>query len=201
MQGRRDLVIAMSVAEVFLLLLFVVWIASRAQAGVIDVPGLQRQVAALSKQVDALRKENAEAMAWKEAYRRFLEGMGYAIPATPSEQPVPINTGSGGNGGKDWPACDVGGNRLLQAGVIGGELRIRFLRGVRSLGVNSGASLSGESAESVLRQIEALQISSHCRYHYRLEFASDSDYRVGKQRLERVFYPDGEIQLAEATPQ
>ena len=192
MQGRRDLVLAMTLAEVFLLLLFVVWIASRAQAGEIDLPGLQRKIASLDEQVKQFKKDNEELKAWKVAYERFITGLGYELPKTPDGA---VLLPGGGNGGKDWPACEPGRNRLLQGGVISGELRIRFLREFSPSGIQAGSELQGVSAEDTLAKVEGFQIRSHCRFHYRLEFVSNSDYRLGRQRMERVFYPDGELQL------
>lgn len=194
MRNRRDLVMAMSVAEIFLLLLFVIWITSQAKEGPIDIEGLQARLAALEKDVESQKVELADLREWKEAYEAFIESLGQEKPKTKQEL-RDRTTRNLGKGGDDLPRCSPGANRLLVARVTDGITQLRIVNEYPSFPFQNGQVIEGDAVSQVILAASRIQQQNHCRFHYRLEYASPDDYLFGHKQFGSVFYPDGEIEI------
>lgn len=195
MRNRRDLVMAMSVAEIFLLLLFVIWITSQAKAGPIDVAGLQDRIAALERDLASQKVEIADLRAWKDAYEKFIESLGQDKPKTIQELRDRTAKNLVGRGGDDLPKCSPGANRLLVASVIDGVTQLRVVNEYPSFPYHAGQVVEGQAVNEVMAAANRIQSDNHCRFHYRLEYGSPADYLAGHKQFGSVFYPDGEIEL------
>jgi hypothetical protein len=184
---------AMSVAEVFLLLLFIVWLSSQAKQGPLDLTDLQAQIAALTAKVEAQDNAIRDLKEWKEAYEAFIESLGQPKPK--SVQELRERTMRIGSGGDDLPRCSPNANRLLTAEVVDGMTRVRIVNDHATFPYHAGQVIEGDEINQVIAAASRIQDSNKCRFHYRLEFSSASDYLFGRKRFGIVFYPDGEIQL------
>lgn len=193
MQKRRDLVMAMTVAEVFLLLLFVVWVSSQAKEGPLDIEALQDKIATLEDTVARHEATIRDLEDWKSAYEAFIESLGQPKPKTVTE--LRERTKRNGNGGDDLPKCSPSGNRLITVRVTDGISHVRIVNDYATFPYHVGQMIEGEEINDVLSAAIRIQETNNCRFHYRLEFSSADDYLLGRRRFGTVFYPDGEIQL------
>lgn len=184
---------AMSVAEIFLLLLFVIWITSQAKAGPLDVAGLQERIAALERDLASQKAEIADLREWKEAYEAFIESLGQEKPKTIQELRDRTRKNQVGKGGDDLPRCSPGANRLLVARIADGNIQLRIVNGYPSFPFPVGQIIEGDSVNEVIAAASRIQEQNHCRFHYRLEYGSPADYLSGHKQFGSVFYPDGEV--------
>jgi hypothetical protein len=195
MRHRRDLVMAMSVAEIFLLLLFVIWVTSQAKEGPLDIEQLQDKVTKLEATVKIHEETIRDLEAWKSAYEAFIESLGQPKPKTVKELIERTERNGNGNGGDDLPKCSPSGNRLITARVTDGVSRITIVNDYATFPYRVGQVFEGDEINQVILAAVRIQDANRCRFHYRLEFASASDYLLGRRRFGTVFYPDGEIQV------
>ena len=182
----------------FLLLLFVVWIASVAPVGPIDPLELQRRINQLEQQVEKQQGQLKELEGWKSEYEAFIRSLGIPVPTTLNELRARTarNNAPQNRGGKDLPPCAPTANRLLGAGVVNGEVQIQFLAEFPPLPYRRGQVLVGDDVGLAISAIVAYQNQNDCRFHYRLDYSADSDYRLGAQRFGPMFYPDGDLRIS-----
>ena len=215
---RTDLVIGMTLAELFLLILFVVWYSHGPGAGPNweqIAANRQREIETLTSQLDADKGRIAELEKIEDFWRR---NFGVSPPSTVEQVIDALKTQEGQRVRTEllrgFPRCDQGDNTLLEAALQNGhtELRIRQSIGSESLqqwaystGVtlpSVGAALTGDEAvETFLSTLErfyshAKAMSRPCRFDYRLRWTTDADYRIGRERLERYLYPAGIVAAA-----
>jgi hypothetical protein len=195
-RSHRDLVLAMSVAEIFLLLLFVVWIASQAQAGPLDIEQLKKQVAKLQKESEEHQSQIQNLLAWKSAYEAFIVSLGQPVPKS-IEDVLQRTKQNATRGGNDFPPCSEKTNRVMAVRVANGAVQLRVLGSVSALPFADGQIIEGNDVDVAVKAVTAYQNANSCRFSYRFEFGSDADYRSGRQRFDRIFYPGGEAQVSE----
>lgn len=76
-----------------------------------------------------------------------------------------------------------------------GEAELRVLLAHPAFPFAVGQKMRGGDVDEALAMIGSYQNANECRFTYRFEYSSDSDYRRGRQRFDRVFYPGGEVEL------
>ena len=194
-KARRELVLSMTLAELFLLLMMLVWVASRPGAISLCETELNRcsdERKTLKLRVEALTSQLADREWRLKFWRDRYPGITEPPPGT-----VPEPTGSGG---KDKKPC-TSDNVLVQASVINGQTRVQFLsssmdsiQGLVAAGspglLERGTSLaSQEDIQRLLAAVEAHSQRNDCRFHYRLDYSTNDDYFVGRTGFEPPFYP------------
>ena len=213
---RTDLVIGMTLGELFLLILFVVWYSHGPGAGPNwkqIAADQRREIEALRSQLDANKARIAELEKIEDLWQR---NFGISPPTTlqqltdalktPQGQPVRTELLRG------FPRCDQNDNTLIEAALQNGQTELRIREPIASLhdwgqsaGVklpSAGAVLRGDlAAETFLFNLGRFYshekaISKPCRFDYRLYWTTDADYRIGRERLERYLYPAGIIASA-----
>ena len=193
MRSRRDLVLAMSVGEIFLLLLFVVWVSSKVTEGPLDRDGLKNRVTELENQVQLLTEEVLDLRVWKKEYEAFLVSLGHKIPATLADLREKIRaTGSGRGPGP----CVAVKNRLLVITVSGGIRTLSFLKDFHNH--KAGEVVDGDALATVIDEINRYQLNKSCRFNYRFDYATYEDYHDGREYFDRFFLLDGSRDLRTA---
>lgn len=212
---RTDLVIGMTLAELFLLILFVVWYSHGPGAGK-DWKQIaaeqQQQIDRLTSQVALDQTKIAELERIENFWRINFStspptSVQQVTDALKSQRGAPIRADLL----RGFPKCGQDDNTLVEAALQNGrtELRIREPIGSASLkewaaatGVKlplSGTVLAGDPATNDFLAVlqayyaHANAASKPCRFDYRLRWTTDTDYRIGRERLERYLYPAGLI--------
>lgn len=208
---RTDLVINMTLAEIFLLLLFVVWYGHTPIMG----PG---EIARLKEQVDRLEKENqtlknnlrdakdeiSDLKQRLEWWRRVFPTIDTTIEGKGTPEEVRSDAGRG------FRRCqDI--NVLIRASVIRGQQSMVWItespqltQWITSTGRDHprfGVRLTDpKEIDSFLSLISDYyhyrkEIGIECRFDYQLTYATKEDYYDGRERFEKFFYPSGIKQL------
>ncbi|SRR6266568_1464295 len=212
----RDLVMSMTLAEIFILLVLVLWWGSALEAQgdgspTVAIAVLNGQLADLRAEHDKLRadrdranRELEEALGRLEAVRAMLGARDTSLRAfgegLGSQLAVAKETGKRGR-----PKC-VDANTLIQVNADG-TLTATLVTGdaktlaeLRTLGANTGdrdSVLDRSDLERLLGAVsEYYRHHNDCRFDYRLQYRSTADYHDARQWLERVFYPERVVRLA-----
>jgi hypothetical protein len=192
---RTDLVISMTLAELFLMLVFVVWYGFTPEAvdnaARIDrLVQLERELAdakvKLAKNEETIRDISKRLEWWRSWYPEQVPYEGKAM-------------GSGGLPGRGFPKCDLTGNVVAEGSVRDGAVAMRVVARPDALakwfsGSGAGypaigASFTGlQAVNSFLNRIGAYNLANPCRWDYRLAYVTDGDYKLGRETFEGVFY-------------
>jgi hypothetical protein len=198
----RDLVLSMTLAEIFLLLLFVVWWSSYLPA--VEVNGVPLTVLEMQARLETLTADNDRLSRDNRILRQLL-GIGPDVPTEKLEAAVKDAIDRFRRG---HPRCEES-NVLVHVTLIGGAARLKFLQsvadvvGALSPGTRRRAAAQAELVDAEVDEVLAATSRVYrarraagrdCRFDYRLSYASDSDYREGRERFERVFYAAGGIE-------
>jgi hypothetical protein len=194
----------MTLAEIFLLILFVIW------HGYSNILGNPDENALLKEQLNRLQNENAGiSKELKQAQNEIAdlqrrldwwrEWTGIENPpSTPQEVKVLKEKLCRSN-----PKCEEN-NVLIQATVVKGQISMELL--AQSLRLSEWFSNKGYPLPKVNVNITDLNIiktfldrvrdfnsntNDECRFDYRLTYGSKEDYYDGRELFERYFYPAG----------
>jgi hypothetical protein len=207
---RTDLVISMTLAETFLLLLFVVWFGYTAIWRYDPLALLKEKINRLETENQALRKDFQQAKAqiadlqwrlnwWHSVFpgRTEVEG-----PGGPADAKLICQEAC-----RSYPSCELGNNVLVQASVLRGRLSMSLvwlppkLSGwLRSSGHTiPGTGVAIEDGTAIRGFLEAVRAyyrsapsgGRECRFDYRLSYQSKEDYFDGREMFEAYFYPAG----------
>jgi hypothetical protein len=200
----------MTLAEVFLLLMFVAWYgvaAATSEPGI--VRELQLTVERLTKDLKVAREATAKAQKLEETnryLREILDAVGRYIGA-----PVPTSVGEI----KKWleehdksvaqaakrgsPPCSMTNNIVGVARVKTGDVELQLSQAFPQFGqgLEADAILRADQLRSFFGNVLAFydrqkQRGNDCRFDYRLEWVTDADYRSGREQFEQpYFYPAG----------
>jgi len=195
LRNRRELVLAMTVAEIFLLLLFVVWSTTAVPQGGIDVSGLNERVERLTKENEELREQSEIRGRLIQALTNLLRMIGRRPPDSEAElenwveRETQLANGSGGRG---LPACIASDNVALlvraRDGVLTVTVRTKFFsEGASSFGM--ATELVGDELERFRRAVIEKQESDRCRFQYDAEYKTASDLGVVIETFDRWMYP------------
>ncbi len=180
-EHRQDLIIGMTLAEVFLLALLVGWLGTRHEVRVntISLAELRRENAELEANLQKAESDRDEN---KKLYEELLKSIGGIDPRTGEV----IRFG-------EKPKCDVQDNVLIKATMRQGIGTVRLLRQFESLGAR--LTLSEAEMGAFLRRVRDVSDKTKiipdrpgCRWQYLMDWETDADYRAGRQLFEDAFY-------------
>lgn len=196
----------MTLAEIFLLLLLVVWWASRLESDVEGADSPSVAIANLRSENAALKKNLAELQQRVEELMDDNKALMQMFGVDP-EKWVRDRSGAAEDAKqairRGRPRCEAD-NVLAEVAVLDGRVTMQVFSGssiapyvppdFRS-SLTAG-NLSGPAIEQTLAGVRAyyqdrLARNSDCRFDYRLVYLSDTDYRHGRERFEAFFYPAG----------
>ena len=205
---RTDLIIGMTLAEVFLLILFVVWYSQGAGSG----PDWKHIAELRQQQIEKLQSDLLQAkhdVAELERIRNWWRSnFGIDPPASSAEFEAVRNTPAGQKFKQElargFPKCEDN-NVLANVSMLNGVIRldvsgsptklIEWSRGVGTKIPKPGDVLSDREAVDNFLQIVARyyehvrQVNQNCRFDYKLRYVTDRDYREGRETFEKLFYP------------
>lgn len=204
---RTELVISMTLAEIFLLILFVIWYGYGMDRGKLDdyallkaqLTRLQDENERISKELEQTQNEKADLQKRLDLWRKLTS---FDNPPSSSEF-------------EEWkkeicrsnPECEKNNNILVQASVVRGQISMKLL--VQSPRLSEWFSNKGyplprvnanitdlNTIKTFLDRVRAFNSSTNvkgreCRFDYRLTYGSKEDYYDGRELFERYFYPAG----------
>jgi hypothetical protein len=210
---KTDLIIGMTLAEIFLLLLFVVWYSQGAGSGPEwkkIAESRQLEVASLKAALSKAQQDVAKLERIREFWR---SNFGVDPPASAAELADFGRTPAGKKFGEElargYPKCEDN-NVLTDVSMLDGAVNLtvttsaRFSAWSRNAAVNiprQGQVLTDrQEIAAFLRSValfyESARIAqSNCRFDYRLRYATDHDYHEGRQTFEVLFYPASIVEV------
>jgi cell division septum initiation protein DivIVA len=204
--SRGDLVISMTLAETFLLLVFMVWYSVRPKIPAeppTSVEVLKKENQDLKQRIYALETELTDIQQRLEWWRKRFDQ-----PVPGSEEELKKLMFEAGRG---KPKCQEQ-NVLLDVSLINGTATAKVLvdspalRGsllAQHIDIHAGAIVSKASEiDAVLREVRAFRKvpgqDGDCRFDYHFTYATFEDYYTGRERFEKYFYSAGRQRLAQA---
>ena len=210
---RTDLVISMTLAEMFLLLLFVVWYSvtrsasdSRPEMWKALAEERQQKVQQLQNQ---LVEKDGKIAELEIKIKWWRENFNADLPQSTKDLETILKSPKGkevlSDIGRGYPRCD-NQNVLIHASVVRGTMSIELLTKSPQLiewSAKSGVAippprtiLSGsDQVRSFLSTVDVFYTSrlggSRCRFDYSLTYETKEDYYDGRETFERSFYPAG----------
>jgi hypothetical protein len=202
-----DLVIAMTLAELFLLMLFIVWSGS-----VEGLQGDQLDWKSVAEERDHRIKEIEEELARQRTQIADLERrlafwrtyFGVDAPRTVNEL-IAILQGPKGKpiieaAGRGFARCEEN-NALVHVYVVNGTVRMEIISNSarlhqwgqgRHVGISAGDTLidwlAVRNYVGVIRQFYDAQ-AVPCRFDYQMTYGTKEDYYDARVELESAFYP------------
>jgi hypothetical protein len=196
---KGELIISMTLAETFLLLVFMIWYSIRPK--VPPVPPTPPEVIMaenerLKKENLALKSELADIHERLEWWRKHFD---QPVPGSPEElKRFLFEVGRG------RPKCQED-NVLVEVALINGTTTLRILANNPSLrealvaeqiDIRPGATITAAAEiEALLREVRAFRKGpgreGECRFDYRFTYATVEDYYQGRERFEQYFYTAG----------
>lgn len=194
---RNDLIIGMTLAEIFLLLLFVVWYGTKPRPLIVpDTAVLKDENQKLSSELARNAIEMAELRQQLEQWHRLT---GFKNPPSPEA----LDDWRGG-AGRSYGRCEEN-NVLVKVSVVEGSMSLRWLQtspklskwltesrlpnpsiGVRITDRHAINSLLGEIRDYYRHEKAA---GTPCRFDYDMTYATKEDYFDGRELFEPYFYP------------
>jgi hypothetical protein len=211
--SRGDVVIGMTLAEVFLLLLVVGWYGARLESEATKKPGDARPALVSTKEferAERLRLEAEGKLARKtrdyEQLERILSWIAQTagLPKTiqslddakKAVEVIRVNAKRG------KAACDLE-NVLVDVNAQSGVLTATTRRALTFGSHNHvrGEQLDQDRIDSFLRDVDAFyaleksESGKDCVFDFTLTWRTDADYRKARELFEQHFYPAGIRQL------
>jgi len=203
---RSDLVISMTLAEIFLLLMFVIWF------GYSTILGNPDENALLKEQLNRLQNENERLSIELKQAKNAIDDLqrrldiwrnltGFDDPPSSTKFQEWVKEACRSN-----PKCEEN-NVLVHATVVKGQISMELL--TQSLRLSEWFKNKGYALPKVNVNITDLNIiktfldrvrdfnsstnveGTECRFDYRLTYGSKEDYYDGRELFERYFYPAG----------
>lgn len=201
---RTDLVINMTLAEIFLLLLFLVWYWHTPIMGPGEIARLKEQVKRLESENNTLKQNLREAMDEISGLKQRLDWWRQVSPLIVD---LEINTPpeiARKEFGRGFRKCQDN-NVLIHASVIRGQqsmiwisdspqLTQWILKIGRPLPKFNVRITDPKEIDSFLVLIRGYyqyrkKIGIECRFDYQLTYETKEDYYDGRERFEKLFYP------------
>ena len=204
-----DLVLSMTLAEIFLLLLFLVWlgdVAARSGGLPVDPTALKiendRLKAENGQLSDEVRRLKADLDQLRLIVDAFRKTLGISEPITSPEQVPGAVQQAADAARRGAPRC-AADNLFARVLVRDGEITLTVVApaqvvadvaAVTRTSFRTGQALtSTDDIETVLRAVASYAGVKSCRFDYALTYATKADYYDGRQRFERgrLFYAAG----------
>lgn len=201
---RTDLVINMTLAETFLLLLFVVWYGHTRIENPDPSAHLKERIASLEKDNERLKGELKQAHDRIADLKRRLDWWRDVFPGVDEFTSPGVARQQASRGHRK---CDEQNNVLVHASVVRGQFSVEWLTENPKLSKwladsgrprpKSGARITDWSTiQALLAGVRDYYSSAkvnetECRFDYRLTYGSKEDYYDGRELFERYFYPAG----------
>lgn len=210
---RNDLIIGMTLAEVFLLLLIVGWYGSRLESEAAGgTPGTPAEVLQkkLNEANEALKREEQEHQQLEskvQELERTLDWLGEHLQSSsrpirdiPSATAAVASYTAGLKRGK--PICETV-NVLIQVVADEDKQTVMILQplAVGDAAFTAGQTLTGkQDVDGFLQTVqkyyaERREAGQDCAFDFKLDWRTDHDYRVAKKMFDPYFYPAGDRQL------
>jgi hypothetical protein len=194
----RPAVLAMTIAEVFLLLMFVVWLAGTVDSA--NGPGTLDAVV-LKQKLEEREKELAKALATAkdqdatiQALRRMLNSPSVSIGDLTSAFTAKMNEAKRG---KRTCASDnvlvsvEATNGVMTASLVTHDaVALKWFRG-RLGDVPLGLPIDETLWPQLFEATRAWYQAQDCRFDYRLVYKSSEDYHAAREQFEALYYPAG----------
>jgi hypothetical protein len=195
--NASDLVIGMTLAELFLFVLLVTWwsISVPVKAGgispTITIANLQSENQTLKQENGQLRAQVKDLENRVEALRLMLNAQGTSIEdfkKALQQHDTTLRRGA--------PAC-AEQNTLVDVRALNSQVQVVILGGADVLSqfgkgqwVTSQTLVSKTDIDAFLAAAQAFNLTHKCRFDYKLEYTSADDYHDARTRFESYFYPE-----------
>lgn len=203
---RTDLVISMTLAEIFLLVMFVIW------SGYSTILGNPDERALIKEQLNRLQNENEKLSKELKQAKNTIDDLqkrldiwrnltGFDDPPSSTKFQEWVKEACRSN-----PKCEEN-NVLVHATVVRGQISMELLAQSPRLSEwfkNKGYALPKVNVnitdlniiKTFLDRVRDFNLSTkvegtECRFDYRLTYGSKEDYYDGRELFERYFYPAG----------
>jgi hypothetical protein len=205
-RDRRDLVISMTLAETFLLLVFMLWYSIRPKVPAMPPSSIEVVTAEnkrLKDEIAGLREKLADLDRRLEWWRtRFNQ------PVPGSEQELKQILFEAGRG---KPKCQDD-NTLLEVRLIDGVASVKVLADSPALKAaligkhidfSVGSSVASQAdVDAVLAEARRFRkgpgAEGDCRFDYQFVYSTNDDYYEGRERFEKYFYSAGRRRVTQA---
>ena len=133
--------------------------------------GLERQLNDMTLLVNELKAMVGAKVPTKEGFQEAIENLkrGYAL-------------------------CQKNNNTLIEASVQNGEETLQVIGEIPSdliVNLAKGNQTSDlDQIVSFIQDVYQYEKDHGCRFNYRLKYATDNDYRKGREGFEKYFYPE-----------
>jgi hypothetical protein len=206
--ARTDLVISMTLAEIFLLLLFVVWWGV-VPHGVEPTPE-HLQIVQLRSEIEDLRRQICDITSQRDTFKTKADDLERQMEWFKANYGMPPPSSPGENRkfllavGRGKPPCQDDNNLLASASVIDGHPTIKIITAapglIAAMGdwgrihLAVGSELSdGDDIDHLLSGISRYRVSINneqheCRFDYRLVYGTYKDYYDAREKFEKQFY-------------
>ena len=200
---KSDLVISMTLAETFLLLVFMLWYSIRPQLSgdprtAADV--LRKENQQLNNKMASLQRELEDTRSRLELWQKRFDQV---VPGSDEELKKALM-----GGGRGKPKCQDD-NLLVEITLVNGNTSMKVLADNSLLRANLsrqgidfrvGNVLSrGFDVDSVLRELGNYRSGDkECRFDYHFNYGSHDDYYIGRERFEKYLYSAGRARVSTA---
>jgi hypothetical protein len=205
LRSKGELVISMTLAETFLLLVFMLWYSIRPKIPIAPptrIEVLKKENQELAAKVEKLQHDLIETRSRLELWQKRFDQI---VPGSDAELRKALL-----GGGRGKPKCQDD-NLLLAASSIKGTTTVRVLADnavlrarliPQHVDFRAGATITTPSdIDSVLLQIAAFRNGSpqggECKFDYSFTYATYEDYYRGRERFEKYLYSAKRTKLAE----
>ncbi|HLG54934.1 MAG TPA: hypothetical protein VI485_06360 [Vicinamibacterales bacterium] len=193
--ARTEMVISMTLAELFLMLLFVVWYGFTPLSGDAELARLMDTVAKLDADLKAAQKkvaENSVEIADLSARLKWWQSR------HPDEVVNELKSTGDGSKGRGHDKCDESNNVLVEASVQQGDVSLRVLarpdtlaKSFDDMGVPYPAVkvwLSEADMRGFVDTVRRVNAGAECRWDFRLYYDTKVDGFDGLERFQTAFY-------------
>jgi hypothetical protein len=207
-RSKGELVISMTLAETFLLLVFMIWYSIRPMmptAPPTSVEILQKENQDLKQRISAQEAELADIRKRLEWWRNRFD---QPVPGSEDELKKLLF-----EAGRGKPKCQDD-NVLLAISLTNGAGSLKVLADnptlrssllTQHIDFRVGTTLSNTAeVDAVLREVQAFrkgpERNGDCRFDYHFTYATFEDYYVGRERFEKYFYSAGRQRVGQSVP-
>ncbi len=209
---RNDLVIGMTLAEVFLLLLIVGWYGSRLESEetgrepLTPAEVLEQELKEANHALEQAKQEQQRLENKLHEFERILDWLGEHLGAPRPIRDIPsVNVALrdytfGVKRGK--PLCEAQ-NTLVHVEADDDRLTVTLHQPFKVENVSFDANQALTERQEIERFLGSVEkyysqrraFGRDCAFDFTLAWRTDHDYRVAKKKFEPYFYPAGDRQL------